>query len=80
MTAGSSNTGLIHAASSAASARMTTVMIELAATPIAATTSPSGVFASLPASLSALTAQGSLRFMMLPVMKPRYAEQPMIGV
>ena len=71
--------GLMKEISKAASVRMTTVMMELAATPMEATTSPSGVLASLPLSFSALTAQGSFRFMILPVMKPREEEAPIRG-
>ena len=71
MTAGSSNTGLIQVLNSAAKARMTTVTSELTATPTEATASPSGVLGSLRASFMALTAQGSLRFIMLPVIKVR---------
>ena len=68
-TLGSSNTGLIHALRSAARARMTTVIMELTATATEAIASPSGVLASFLESFMALIATGSLRFIMLPVIK-----------
>ena len=79
-TAGSSKTGLIHVLKSAASARITTVMIDEMDTATQEIASPSGVFASFFASFMAFTATGTFRFIILPVMKVRYVEEPRIGV
>ena len=79
-TLGSSNTGLIHVLSRAASARMITVMIELTATATDEIASPSGVLGSFLVIFIALTATGSLRFIILPVINVRYDEAPRIGV
>ena len=71
LTAGSSNTGLIHALSKAAIARITTVIIEHTATATEEIASPSGVLGSFFVSFIAFTAQGSFKFIMLPVINVR---------
>ena len=80
LTAGSSNIGLIHVLRSAASARRTTVIIEHTATATEAIASPAGVLGSFLVIFMALTAHGTLRFIMLPVINVRYDAEPSIGV
>ena len=71
MTAGSSNTGLMKEAHTAASVRMATVIREETATATEAMASPSGVLGCFLVRFMAFAATGSFRFMMLPVMKAR---------
>lgn len=79
-TCGISNTNWILELSSAASARIATVIIEETDTATDAMASPSGVFCSVSDNLIALIAHGSFRFMIFPVRNVRYVELPRIGV
>ena len=55
-------------------------MREETATATEAMASPSGVLGCFLVRFMAFAATGSFRFMMLPVMNARYAEQPRMGV